>query len=356
MKRITIILLVSISILRVEAQVGINNPLPDSTSILDLTSNKLGLLVPRMTTFSRKAIAAPANALLVYDTDDAMFYFYDATHGGVAPSNWTGLSPFRFRDDESNWNGSLYKRDIYTHASVRYFGIGTGAPKSTLSVVGNLTVGTNAVAAPANGAVIDGQVEMKSSLTVTDTVRAAVLEGFGSIPVGGIIMWSGDPNTLPAEWRLCNGIGGYTDAFGVARGIPDLKGRFVVGYDDDSGTLPYVSKVENYGTVGNTGGETAHSLSSAEMPPHVHNMTHNHTITDPGHTHSIDLDDGNGGGGVDDASNSNEGSDNTGSNTTGITIDNFIGNTQSTGGTSGTVVSHENRPEYYVVAYIIRIQ
>jgi len=49
------------------AQVGIGTITPDASSILDLTSK--GLLAPRMTSAQRTAIASPATALLVYQTD-----------------------------------------------------------------------------------------------------------------------------------------------------------------------------------------------------------------------------------------------------------------------------------------------
>ena len=56
--------------------IGIGTPNPDASSILDLTSNNKGLLVPRVTRLQRLAIASPANGLLVYDTDSSCFYYY----------------------------------------------------------------------------------------------------------------------------------------------------------------------------------------------------------------------------------------------------------------------------------------
>jgi hypothetical protein len=52
----------------------------------------------------------------------------------------------------------------------------------------------------------------------------------GSIPVGGIIIWSGTIASIPSGWRLCDG----------SLGAPDLRDRFIIGagdlYDpDDSG-------------------------------------------------------------------------------------------------------------------------
>ena len=58
---------------------GLNNATPDASSILDATATNRGILIPRMTTANRTAIAAPADGLLVYDTDLDAFYYYDAT-------------------------------------------------------------------------------------------------------------------------------------------------------------------------------------------------------------------------------------------------------------------------------------
>jgi len=66
------------------AQVGIGTLTPDASSMLDINSTSKGLLAPRMTSVQRLAITSPANGLLVFDTTDNAFYFYDA-------SQWTKI-------------------------------------------------------------------------------------------------------------------------------------------------------------------------------------------------------------------------------------------------------------------------
>ena len=61
------------------AQVGIGTTNPDPSSMLDITSDSQGLLAPRMDTADRNAIANPAEGLLVFDTDEDAFYYYDTT-------------------------------------------------------------------------------------------------------------------------------------------------------------------------------------------------------------------------------------------------------------------------------------
>lgn len=59
--------------------VGINTTSPNSSAILDIQSNNRGLLIPRMTTAQRLAIATPAAGLMVFDTNASAFYFFNGT-------------------------------------------------------------------------------------------------------------------------------------------------------------------------------------------------------------------------------------------------------------------------------------
>jgi hypothetical protein len=64
--------------------VGINTTTPDASAALEVAATNKGMLVPRMTTVQRTAIASPATGLLVFDTTLGQFYFYM----GAA---WTGI-------------------------------------------------------------------------------------------------------------------------------------------------------------------------------------------------------------------------------------------------------------------------
>ncbi|MCB4808287.1 hypothetical protein LG651_08485 [Tamlana sp. 62-3] len=92
-------LLISLSVLlllslKVDAQVGIGTTTPDASSILDIESTTQGVLTPRMTTAQRLAIATPAEGLLVFDTNEDAFYYYDAT-----ATNWVKLEGAVMRDN-----------------------------------------------------------------------------------------------------------------------------------------------------------------------------------------------------------------------------------------------------------------
>lgn len=58
--------------------VGVNTSIPHASAILDVTSTNAGILIPRMTTSQRIAIANAATGLLVYDTDTQSFWFREA--------------------------------------------------------------------------------------------------------------------------------------------------------------------------------------------------------------------------------------------------------------------------------------
>ena len=59
--------------------VGINTPVPDATSILDITSTTKGVLFPALTTLQRDAIAGPAVGLTVYNADLNVHQFWNGT-------------------------------------------------------------------------------------------------------------------------------------------------------------------------------------------------------------------------------------------------------------------------------------
>lgn len=77
-----------------EAQVGIGTTVPDASAQLDVKSDKKGVLVPRLTTVQRTAIQAPADGLLVYDTNAKGFWYFKSGTGWVAINNATLALPY----------------------------------------------------------------------------------------------------------------------------------------------------------------------------------------------------------------------------------------------------------------------
>lgn len=76
-----------------------------------------------------------------------------------------------------------------------------------------------------------------------------------SVPIGGIIAYTGSLNRLPSNFQLCDG----------TNGTPDLRGRVIIGTGtvfDEWGTVTY--------KLGTIGGERLHKLTINEMPKHSH--------------------------------------------------------------------------------------
>ncbi len=89
-----------------------------------------------------------------------------------------------------------------------------------------------------------GSAKISGGLTVDST---GSISGYGTIPIGGIIMWSGAYGDIPNGWQLCDG----TD------GTPDLRNRFVLA-------------AENITQIKEKGGATSVTLSVDNLPSHNH--------------------------------------------------------------------------------------
>lgn len=71
------------------AQVGVGTTTPDASAQMDITSTNKGFLIPRMTLAQRNDISSPASGLLVYQTDDAVGFYYN--QGSPNSPNWIQL-------------------------------------------------------------------------------------------------------------------------------------------------------------------------------------------------------------------------------------------------------------------------
>jgi len=88
MKILLSILLIIVSFSFGFSQVGINTTDPDASAALDIVNDERGVLIPRMSTTEKIAIANPAHSLLVYDTDLEGYYF---NQGTPTTPNWVLL-------------------------------------------------------------------------------------------------------------------------------------------------------------------------------------------------------------------------------------------------------------------------
>lgn len=113
--------------------VGIGTAAPHTSALLDISTTTKGILIPRMTTLQRMALASPLNGLQVYDTDMNELYHYNG-------SAWVAIL------NSTYWRRPSLTRDIVSNISDSV-GIGTNAPGAKLEVSGsdvlihNLSVG-----------------------------------------------------------------------------------------------------------------------------------------------------------------------------------------------------------------------
>jgi hypothetical protein len=140
------------------------------------------------------------------------------------------------------------------------------------------------------------------------------------LPSGAIVLWSGSIASIPSGWYLCNG----------SNGTPNLQDRFVVGAGSTY-------------AVGVTGGS-----ADAIIVTHTHTATS--TVTDPGHQHTLDMNNGDNGSftlPTDALNASKQTTTTTQTATTGITV----ATSNATAGVSG---SGANMPPYYALAFIMK--
>ncbi|MDX1479709.1 MAG: hypothetical protein R3301_18480, partial [Saprospiraceae bacterium] len=75
---LTCTLLLTITSLHAQ-RIGIGTTNPDPSAILEITSDSLGVLIPRMTAAERDAIMNPATGLMVFVTNDSSFYCFEGS-------------------------------------------------------------------------------------------------------------------------------------------------------------------------------------------------------------------------------------------------------------------------------------
>lgn len=153
-----------------------------------------------------------------------------------------------------------------------------------------------------NGASSNIQTQLNSLSTSIATTNANLSS---AVPTGMVMMWSGAVNAIPSGYVLCDG----------NNSTPDLRDKFVVGAGSGY-------------AVGNTGGASTVSLTLNQIPSHSHTYEDLYVLQQalsPG----IDID---------------------------FNATTWDPNGSRTNGTSaaGGGASHENRPPYYALCYVMK--
>lgn len=91
---------------------------------------------------------------------------------------------------------------------------------------------------------LETALKVQEDLTALQA-QVEALDGF--VPSGLISMWSGAIDAIPAGWALCDG----------TQGTPNLKGKFIVGYDPDD---------FDYNAIGSGGGNKEQTITQPNLP------------------------------------------------------------------------------------------
>ena len=219
----------------------------------------------------------------------------DGEEAEIMPRQKLIAVPFAFwAADAGATSGNLAAGGAVRTAGARVLG---GLSAASASTAGAATAGTLAVA---------GRSDVAGDLDVSGAIS-----GNGAIPLGAIVAWGGNIDDIPDGWALCDG------QIANGRRTPDLRGRFVPGA---GGAY----------RVGQTGGEERHTLAVSELPSHSHSYSFKGA--------DLDLDWKN---------------DNYFYDASGHYSGN--GNTKWTASAGGGQ-SHENRPPFYAICYIMRVR
>ena len=134
-------------------------------------------------------------------------------------------------------------------------------------------------------------------------ITTGQLQGAGIFVSGMIVLWSGAADAIPTGFVLCDG----------NNSTPNLSGRFVVGYDASNSDYD----------VNDTGGSESVTLTINQIPAHTHNinLAVRAFYQEPRNF--------------------------------GVGTDGSANNSEDTGSTGGGQ-SHENRPPYYALCYIMK--
>ena len=89
----------------ISAQVGIGTTSPDASAALDVSSNSMGMLPPRMTTNQRDAISSPAAGLMIYCTSVNDLQYYNGT-------NWISIGNNIEAASETGWYNNVIRYEV----------------------------------------------------------------------------------------------------------------------------------------------------------------------------------------------------------------------------------------------------
>ncbi|MEK7255947.1 MAG: hypothetical protein AAB316_14445, partial [Bacteroidota bacterium] len=149
----------------------------DASALLDVSATDKGVLVPRMTTAQRNAIASPATGLLVFDINTNGFWFFNGAAWQSIGSGMTGnLSLIADADAdtkiqvEESLNENVIRFDLAGVEAMRLMKNGTGQARLELApFAANTFIGLQAGNASTSGS---GNTGVGVRVLYKNTVRS----------------------------------------------------------------------------------------------------------------------------------------------------------------------------------------
>jgi hypothetical protein len=280
MKKLITIFTFTLSLFTSYSQsVGIGTNAPNASAQLDVTSTSKGLLIPRMTTVQRTAIASPAIGLMVYDTNLAAFYFYNGSSWNAVNSGGSG---------SNYWTAS--GNNIY-NSNTGNVGIGIAAPAAKLHLAGLMKIDGGQIDIDDNIAKVrliyngspkgyfqlggsSGNIEIGTNVTSNATGKLYLeTQGFPRftiLPEGNVGIGTINPQEKLQVVGNIQG-SGRIDATGVMEtsgGLSAIQGAglYVTGTSLMEGNITASSNITSYGTGsfnGNINSNTSMTITDA---------------------------------------------------------------------------------------------
>ncbi|MCI5054740.1 MAG: hypothetical protein MRY83_01460 [Flavobacteriales bacterium] len=211
--------------------VGINNDgsAPDPSAILDLKSTTQGILLPRMTSAQRNAIANPQSGLTVYDTDANAIFMNVGTSGSP---NWAkGLTSTNAGDDIWSKSGNSSTNPtsdfIGTTDNTDFVIRSNNNERLRIKSTGEIGVGTTNPG---------GAFEVNSTTGGFIPPRMTTAQKNAITAVDGMIVWDTDLNCLSffgnSSWNCSAGVqdsSAFTIGVGAACSQIQVNGDYSIG-------------------------------------------------------------------------------------------------------------------------------
>lgn len=153
---------------------------------------------------------------------------------------------------------------------------GSGGMRADLAMNGNKVTGVAPGVNPGDVATVD-QIGESVSVPI-----GSVLDFWGSTPPDGYLFAAGQEVSRASYAALFAVIGTNAGAGdgSTTFNLPDYRGRIGAGRENMATPATARLNTLSSSTLGAAGGAQTHTLTSAQMPVHSHN------VTDPGHTHA----------------------------------------------------------------------